>query len=54
MHSDRTDNVTPPQELADERVPRRRLAAWSVAFAVIALGLVLYFIYSARVLPLID
>lgn len=54
MHTDRTDNASAPQELADDRMPRRRLAAWGVAFAVILLGLVLYFMYGARVSPLLD
>lgn len=54
MHSQRPDSPPAPHDAEEERIPWRRLAMWSVAFAVIALGLVLYFLYHARVSPLID
>ena len=54
MHTDPPNASRAPQELADDRVPTRRLAAWGIAFAVMLLGLALYFMYHARMLPLVD
>lgn len=54
MHSDPSNTTQTPQELVDDEVPRRRLALWGIAFAVMVLGLVLYFIYHSRVSPLLD
>lgn len=54
MHTDRSNVPPSPQQLADDAIPRRRLLAWVLAFAVMALGVVLYFIYHARVSPLLD